>query len=85
MATKMTKTDEIEMLKSRVYNLTLFLNEVELHHPKVWRALMKKFEGLPGYCPAEVLPPFPTETEKKAAKKAPAKKVEKAPKKTVKK
>ena len=39
---------EIE-LRERVYNLSLYLQDIEDNHPVIFKKLIKKFNGLPGY------------------------------------
>jgi hypothetical protein len=46
--------NEVAMLRDQVYNLTLYLHEIERRDRMTFAYLDNKYSGMPGYCPAEV-------------------------------
>ena len=40
---------QIEEARERIYNLSLYLKDIEDNHPIIFKKLEKKFSGLPGY------------------------------------
>lgn len=47
--------DTVDRMENRIYNLTLYLADIEREHPALWAELMEKFDGMPGYAGVEEL------------------------------
>lgn len=41
--------DELDEAENRIYNLSLYLDYVRVHYPRVWRELNTQYDGLPGW------------------------------------